>query len=278
VASGGPLPLEIEVRARALAPGELVRIDVVSAVPLSQAEAEFLGTTVFLIRGDAPEGARRWSGWSMIGLDQRPGPAGVEVRGTTVGGRAALGTRAVTIEARLFPEEDLSVPPSYVEPPEQVRLRIARERRRLAEIYATRRTTFPAEPFARPVAGKPTSVFGTRRLFNGEPRSPHPGLDLRASDGTPVTASGPGVVVLAHDLYYAGNTVIVDHGGGLFTLYAHLSAFATSEGDIVRRGQTLGLSGATGRVTGPHLHWGAKIGDRPFDPTALLESSLFGRP
>ncbi len=128
----------------------------------------------------------------------------------------------------------------------------------------------------RPVPGEPTSVFGTRRVFNGKPRSPHPGLDLRAQTGTGVRSSGAGRVVLAQELYYSGNTVIVDHGGGLFTLYAHLSEIGVGEGDEVQAGDPVGLSGATGRVTGPHLHWGAKIGNRPFDPTALLDAALFG--
>jgi murein DD-endopeptidase MepM/ murein hydrolase activator NlpD len=113
-------------------------------------------------------------------------------------------------------------------------------------------------------------------VYNGEPRSPHPGLDLRAASGTPVESSGAGHVCLAEDLYYSGNTVILDHGGGLFTVYAHLSRLLVSEGDAVEAGHILGLSGATGRVTGPHLHWGAKIGDRPFDPAALLDPRLFG--
>ena len=100
-------------------------------------------------------------------------------------------------------------------------------------------------------------------------------MDLRAPTGTEVRASGSGLVVLSSDLYYSGNIVIVDHGGGLFTLYAHLSELRVKEGQEVAAGDLLGLSGATGRVTGPHLHWGAKIGNRPFDPQALLDPALF---
>ena len=127
----------------------------------------------------------------------------------------------------------------------------------------------------RPVPGEPTSTFGKRRFFNDKPRSPHPGLDLRAATGTPVLAAGSGLVAISQDLYYSGNTVIIDHGGGLFTIYAHLSELDVSVGDELEAGVPIGKSGATGRVTGPHLHWGAKIGDRPFDPTALLDPVLF---
>jgi murein DD-endopeptidase MepM/ murein hydrolase activator NlpD len=188
-----------------------------------------------------------------------------------------VGSRAVTVHPKEFPEEHLTVASKYVAPPREVDERLARERARLREIYRQRTPVRSAQaPFVRPVPGEPTSTFGKRRIFNGEPRSPHPGLDLRAASGTPVVSSGPGRVLLAQDLYYSGNTVLVDHGGGLFTLYAHLSEIQVAEGDEVAAGEQVGLSGATGRVTGPHLHWGAKIGDRPFDPQALLDPALFG--
>jgi murein DD-endopeptidase MepM/ murein hydrolase activator NlpD len=274
---GASLPVSIEVTSRELAPGEPVRIEVASPEPLRAVEAEFLGRPVFLVRtAGRADGGERWAGWSMIGLDDPPGVAAVEVHGASVGGRDLAGTRAVTVAPKRFPQEELAVAPKYVEPPENVRERLARERRMLAGIYETRRAAVPPEePFVRPVSGEPTSIFGTRRVYNGQPRSPHPGLDLRAASGTPVRSSGPGLVVLARELYYSGNTVIVDHGGGLFTIYAHLSEFRVRELDTAEAGQVIGLSGATGRVTGPHLHWGAKIGNLPFDPTALLDPALF---
>ena len=156
--------------------------------------------------------------------------------------------------------------------------RIDREKRRLDRVYAQRTgNPPPVDPFVRPVPGEPTSAFGLRRIFNGQPRAPHAGLDLKAATGTPVRTSGPGTVVLADDLYFAGKTVIVDHGAGLFTIYAHLSRLDVKDGDAVEAGCVVGLSGATGRVTGPHLHWGARVGDTIFDPRALLDARLFGR-
>jgi murein DD-endopeptidase MepM/ murein hydrolase activator NlpD len=277
-ATPGELPVAIEVRARAVAPGEPLRIDVVSPAPLAAITAEFLGESIFMTRAGAAErGGERWSGWTSIALDREAGVAGIEVRGTRLDGAAVAGTRAVTIAPKEFPLEELSVAPRYVEPPPEVRARIERESAKLAAIYARRRDLPPAPaPFVRPVPGEPTSIFGTRRVFNGEARSPHPGLDLRAATGTPVRAAGAGRVELAEELYYSGNTVLVDHGGGLFTIYAHLSTIAVAAGDEIEAGAALGRSGATGRVTGPHLHWGAKIGERPFDPTALLDPALFG--
>jgi len=276
IVQAGAVPVSISVRARAVAPAEPVRIDVASTEPLESLQGEFLGKTVFFVRSGTDGGTELWSGWAMIGLDEPAGLTSIEVQGRTSGGEEVVGSHAVTVEAREFPEEQLTVAPKYVEPPKEVQQRLARERKRLAEVYASLRPEIPSgEAFVRPVDGDNTSIFGTRRVFNGQPRSPHSGLDLRAATGTPVKSSGPGKVTYAGDLYYSGNTVIVDHGAGLFTIYAHLSELRVQEGDTAKTGQVLGLSGATGRVTGPHLHWGAKIGNRPFDPAALLDPALF---
>jgi murein DD-endopeptidase MepM/ murein hydrolase activator NlpD len=274
-AADAPRALRIELRAREIAPGEPLRVLVESTVPLVSLRGEFLDRPVYFVRDEASIDGRRWAGWTMVDLDRAPGPAVVELIGDAGEGRRVPGTHAVTIADKPFPEENLSVAPRYVEPPPEVRRRLQRERELLEQVYRQRSDRhLVGGAFVRPVPGEPTSIFGTRRLFNGEPRSPHPGVDLRAASGTPVAASGDGTVRIARDLYYSGNTVILDHGGGLFTIYAHLSEIAVAEGDEIAAGATLGKSGATGRVTGPHLHWGAKIGDRPFDPAALLDPRL----
>ena len=266
-----PVALDVDVRARDLAPGEPARVVVTGPPSVAALDGTFVGADLSFQR---VEGA--WVAWAAIPLDHPGGPEAVEVRGTTDGGETVVGARAVTIEARAFPEERLSVSSKYVEPPPEVVRRTERERARMVEVYRLRSAPVDGgAAFVRPVDGEPTSVFGTRRFFNNEPRSPHPGLDLRAPEGTPVRSSGPGTVVVATDLYYSGGTVVVDHGGGLFTLYAHLSSIDTVEGAPVAAGEVVGRSGATGRVTGPHLHWGAKIGDVPFDPRALLDEDLF---
>jgi murein DD-endopeptidase MepM/ murein hydrolase activator NlpD len=276
-AAEASMPVEIEVRARRIAPGEPIRVVTLSPQPLESLTGEFLGEAVFMMRTGKAERGERWSGWSMIALDHPAGIAAIEMIGTAENGQVVSGTRAVTIEPKEFPEEQLRVAPRYVKPPREVEQQLALEREKLAAIYRSRAVTPPsfAGAFLRPVPGEPTSIFGMRRIYNGEPRSPHPGLDLRAPTGTPVRSSGPGRVVLAEELYYSGNTVVLDHGGGLFTLYAHLSEILVEEGEATGPGELIGRSGATGRVTGPHLHWGAKIGDRPFDPTALLDEALF---
>jgi len=120
------------------------------------------------------------------------------------------------------------------------------------------------------VPGAANSVFGTRSIYNGEPRSPHSGADFQGAPGTPVKAPNSGRVVLAGDLYFTGNTVVIDHGAGLFSLFAHLRAINVHEGDSVTTGAVLGELGATGRVTGPHLHWAVRITGARVDPLSLL--------
>jgi len=271
------LPLTVEVRSRDVAPGEPLRIVAATSEPLRTLTGTFLGESFTLTRVDADEERERWSGWTMVPLDHPGGLAAVELQGNSRRGRSVAATLALTVEQREFPEEQLSVAPRYVNPPAEIERRLERERAKLAAIYRARDEPLRIDaPFVRPVDGPPTSIFGMRRIYNGEPRSPHPGLDLRAATGTAVRCSGPGRVVLAEELYYSGNTVIVDHGGGLFTLYAHLSELLVEPGAEASADQLIGRAGATGRVTGAHLHWGAKIGDRPVDPTALLDPALFG--
>ena len=287
VVSGG---LAIAVRARALAPGEAVRILVrdagdpespregengpgTGAPRLSSVTGTFLGQTLSF----SPAGTGdTWSAWTVVGFDEKAGTKLLAIEAKDAEGRARRAERQVRIGSKSFPTERLTVKQEYVEPSPAVAERIAAETKRLAALYAERSpSALQGTPFARPVPGEPLGIFGARRILNGKPRAPHPGLDLRAPAGTPVVSAGPGRVALAEDLYFSGNTVIVDHGEGLFTIYAHLSRIDVDAGEKIDERSPIGLSGATGRVTGPHLHWGAKIGDRPFDPTALLDRSLF---
>ena len=136
--------------------------------------------------------------------------------------------------------------------------------------------------FDSPIPGAATARFGERRVFNGLPRAPHSGMDLKAAAGRPVRAPAAGKVLLADPLFYAGNTIILDHGLGLTTQYAHLSKFLVKPGDLVKKGQIIGKVGATGRVTGPHLHWALKLKNSRLDPYSLvfldLDARLHARP
>ncbi|HJT17882.1 MAG TPA: M23 family metallopeptidase, partial [Thermoanaerobaculia bacterium] len=125
-------------------------------------------------------------------------------------------------------------------------------------------------PFIDPIAGVKGTNFGVRRIFNGEPRAPHSGADLHAAAGTPVHATNRGRVVLAKNLFFTGNTVLLDHGFGIYSLYAHLSRIDVHAGETVNRGEVVGLVGATGRVTAPHLHWGMRVQGARVDPFSLV--------
>jgi murein DD-endopeptidase MepM/ murein hydrolase activator NlpD len=141
---------------------------------------------------------------------------------------------------------------------------------RVAEAYGRGSAVRLFTSFARPLKARTKGAFGARRVYNGTTTSFHAGLDLAAAEGTSVRAAGDGRVVLAGDLYFSGGTVLLDHGAGLFTQYFHLSRIDVKEGDDVTKGTRLGASGHTGRVTGPHLHWGAKLHGARVNPKDLL--------
>ena len=153
--------------------------------------------------------------------------------------------------------------------PEQLQ-RIRDESTRQRAIYARVSPSVDLSAgFTLPLRGRTTSLFGHRRFFNDQPRNPHSGLDIAAPTGTPVTAPGPATVALVDDLYYNGKTVFLDHGQGLITMYCHLSAQTVSTGDRVEQNQQIGLVGATGRVTGPHLHWSVSLNGYRIDPVTF---------
>lgn len=187
------------------------------------------------------------------------------------GGIATTLVRPITREPRAYPEQHLTVESKYSELSaadlERTEREQARTRAALARLSPAGDWPLPLSP---PVAGEPSSDFGLRRFFNGEAKSPHSGLDLRAATGTPVAACADGAVALAEEHFYAGNSVYLDHGAGLFTLYFHLSAIDVKPGDLVKRGQILGRAGATGRVTGPHVHLGVSAQGQLVDPALLL--------
>ena len=183
-------------------------------------------------------------------------------------GRAA---RRVRVAAYPYPTQRLEVEEKYVEPPPGERERIAREARRVAALWALETPRRFALPLAAPLDPLPEATrFGARRIFNGRPRNPHSGADFAAAPGAPVRAAADGRVVLAEEQYFAGRAVYLDHGDGLVSMSFHLSEILVRPGDEVRRGQEIGRTGASGRVTGPHLHFGVRWHGARVDPALLL--------
>jgi peptidase M23-like protein len=178
----------------------------------------------------------------------------------------------VNVLRRDFPVQRLTLPPGMVDLDPETKQRAVSEAERLQTLY---RTITPERlwrgAFTRPVGGtEPGTGFGARRIINGQPRMPHGGTDYAAATGTPVVAVNAGRVALVADFFFPGRLVAIDHGLGLYTLYFHLDSAAVSQGDPVERGQTIGTVGATGRATGPHLHFGAHVAGARIDPATLL--------
>ena len=215
----------------------------------------------------------------MLGIPYHtdPGPARLSVSRIGDDGEHSQ-TIAFTVTAGNYRSEILQVDPSRVTPSTENRERAQRERLEIKKIYAGAiPTRLWRQAFRFPLESIVTSVYGTRRTFNNQLQSYHIGTDFRAPIGTPLHAANTGVVKLTKNLFYAGNTIIIDHGMNIFSIYAHLSKTEVSTGQHVDIGQRLGLTGVTGRVNGPHLHWGIKVDSVNVDPLQFVEliSSIF---
>jgi len=209
-----------------------------------------------------------------VGLKDQPGVYPLEVSASLWGNFREF-SKPVKVVETVFQKENVSVPPKMVKPPQEVMDRIQHER--AASIKALNTVSAQRQwdlPFSRPVKGKMLSRFGLYRMFNGHTKSRHKGLDFRAWQGTPIHSMAPGKVVLVGNFYYAGNCAFIDHGNGLVSLSCHMSKVVVKEGDTVKAGQKIGLSGATGRVTGAHLHLATFVQGKVVDPEPFFDGSL----
>jgi murein DD-endopeptidase MepM/ murein hydrolase activator NlpD len=257
--------VELTLTAPEAAQGTLLLAQVRSAKPLGEVSGRWN-------ERDVPFWQETGKGRSTSTTDVRKALLGVDLEKAagkyefTVVSQMQGGERVncgVTIEVKEghFATENLTVKKQFVEPNPEQEARAAAELKRLREIYerVTPERLWDG-PFRLPLEGEfKGSNFGKRRVLNGHPGSPHGGVDFPAPTGTPVHASQKGRVVLAEELYFSGNTVLVDHGLGIYTFYCHFSEIDAKVGDEVVAGTVLGKVGATGRVTGPHLHWGLQV-------------------
>lgn len=259
---------QVRLREGLIQPGDVVIVDVVPPAGVSAVSGTWRAHAV-PFTADGPH----WTALLGIDVDQAPGPTTLHLTGGRVRGGAVAFDVPVTVAPKAVRTRRLRVDPKFVNPPKDMLPRIAKESALLAAAFektsAERRWR---EGAVRPVEGVPVSGFGVRSVLNGEPRGPHNGLDLAAGTGTPVHAPTPGVVVFAREFYYSGNTVVIDHGQGLYSTMAHLSVIDVQEGQEVAQGELLGKVGATGRVTGPHLHWAVRLHGARVDPLSLLDA------
>jgi murein DD-endopeptidase MepM/ murein hydrolase activator NlpD len=189
-------------------------------------------------------------------------------------GQAKIEVAKITVVKKDFPKERLTVNKRRVFLNKKDQKRVNKEREFKKKIYAAG-STYPLfdEAFELPIDSIETSIYGSQRIYNKKKRSQHLGTDFRAAVGTPIRAANSGKIIASRDLFYTGGTIIIDHGLEIFTIYAHLSELMVNEGDRVLKGQVIGLAGATGRVTGPHLHWGVKVNEMAVEGHSLISAS-----
>ncbi len=251
--------------------GSLLLMDLKSSKALAEVRGEWGGRSVPLWSENASENQRK--GLLAVDLEKAPGEYELKLTGQTAGGEKVSCSTMVTVRKGQFATEKLQVGKQFVEPsPEQIK-RADEERQKLRDIFehVTPERLWDGK-FRIPLDGVTTgSNFGRRRILNGNPGSPHGGADLPGATGTPVHSAQRGQVVLAEGLFFGGNTVVVDHGLGIYTFYGHLSEIDVKVGDPVEAGAVLGKVGATGRVTGPHLHWGLTVERARVNPLQLVK-------
>jgi hypothetical protein len=258
--------LSVTVAARTIQPGELIVLTVTSSRAVDAVRVRAFGHEVPVF--DA--GKNTWQALIGVDVDVKPARYTVDVDAQERS-LAHHHSVALPVRRRTFATRTLTVDPAFVNPPPEVEPRIKEEARALTVLWATSTASrLWSGRFVRPVPGQSTSRFGSLSIFNGQPRNRHSGEDFASPEGTPIVAPGGGRVALARDLYFSGNTVVIDHGLGLFSLLAHLSAFDVKQDEEVTAGQRIGLVGATGRVTGAHLHWAVRLGGSRIDPSSLL--------
>ncbi|HTP40541.1 MAG TPA: peptidoglycan DD-metalloendopeptidase family protein [Steroidobacteraceae bacterium] len=256
---GNPTALELPVISAV--PGGVVALPIegaATALPV----VSYNGQRALVVRdGD------HWLALVGLALSTDPGPHSADIR---IPGQPAA-TRSFEVGTKQYQEQHLNVAPSQVNPSKQALARIALEQKRMRAALAIYSAAPPASlVLAPPISGPRSSSFGLRRFFNGEARSPHSGMDIAAETGRPVKVAASGRVVDVGSYFFNGNTVIVDHGEGFMTMYCHLSVIGVKIGQELKAGEVLGKVGATGRVTGPHLHFGVSLNHAFVDPALFL--------
>ncbi|HWG22149.1 MAG TPA: M23 family metallopeptidase [Terracidiphilus sp.] len=234
--------------------------------------ATWQGRHIDFFRSGKP---RVWYALAGVDMDMQPGNYDLKLTALLRTGRRAGSVTSVTVNAANFGQGTADVPQQYVEPNPTEQREMERDDVLKKRAFASDiRLPLWSGNFVKPLDAPPTPSFGETRLLNEEKTSRHTGTDIPVKEGTPVRAANSGVVVLARSLYMEGNCIIVNHGQGFFTVYMHLSRIDVGEGARVRKDQRLGLSGATGRVTGPHLHFAARWSNAWVDPVQLLALTL----
>ena len=222
-------------------------------------QATFRGKPVMLLPPN--ENRDQWKAVIGIPLSAKPGDHQALINGKT---------HTFTIKSHPYKEQRLTVKRKHVNLSDEALKRVRAEKKDMLAAFRNFEQTETWQPMAWPLKGILTSPFGLQRYFNGQKRNPHSGLDIAANTGTPIVAPSDGKVTLTGDFYFNGNTVFMDHGEGLISMFCHMDSIEVKEGDVLTAGDRLGTVGATGRVTGPHLHWTVSLNDARINPLLIL--------
>jgi hypothetical protein len=242
------------------------------SVPLKSLTGTWMGHEVFF---DFDPVRRTWFGLAGVSIETKPGSYPLVLEGVTSKGSKTMMRHTVRVVRTKYPTVALRVSEEFTAPDSQTLARVKQEQELKTKVFSVLSPEREwSGRFTVPVSSSVSGAFGTQRKFNGLIESVHQGLDYRVQPGTPVSAANRGTVLLAHDLFFEGNCVVLDHGQGLLTLYMHLSEIKVHEGDKVTRGQEIGLSGATGRATGPHVHMAVRWQGIYVNPVVMLKLKL----
>lgn len=257
--------------------GQVLVVKVPSDDELATAQGTFLGRTIRFFtdpRHDEPKG---FVGLLGIDLQDEPGTHDLTVE-LKQGEQSRTLSYSVSVLKEKFHVEHLTLPKDKVDLDEKTLARWKTEQEQVKTALASDSQTRLWQPgFVEPVNGKRTGIFGSVRIMNGQPRNPHNGEDIGAPLGTPVAATNDGVVKLTVDHFFSGKGIFLDHGLGFYSMYFHLSEVLVKDGEVVKAGQIVGKVGASGRATGPHLHWGVKLNGARVNPYALLDLPFKGQ-
>lgn len=254
--------------------GQIVVVTVPSEDPMAEVEGTFLNRRIPFFPDPRPGASPGYVG--LLGIDLQDEPGTHELAVVLKHGESSrrLSFNVLVVKEK-FHVEHLTLPKDKVDLNDKALARWKAEQAQVkSALAADSRLRLWRDGFIEPVNGKKTGIFGSLRIMNGKPRNPHNGEDIGAPTGTPVVASNDGVVRLTVDHFFSGKGIFLDHGLGLYSMYFHLSEVLVKAGDLVKAGQLIGKVGSTGRVTGPHLHWGAKINGARVNPYALLDLPL----
>jgi murein DD-endopeptidase MepM/ murein hydrolase activator NlpD len=263
--------IKLQLSAPESSQGSLLLVEVKSEKQLADLKGDWDGRSVPFWLEAGGEAVQK--GLVGVDLEKAPGEYELKVTGQRAAGEKVACSAKLEVKEGKFATEKLTVGKQFVEPSAEQIKRANEERQKLRDIFdrVTPERLWDGK-FRIPLDGVTSgSNFGKRRILNGNPGSPHSGTDFPAPTGTPVHAAQRGRVVLAEELFFAGNTVVVDHGLGVYTFYGHLSEIGVKVGDALEAGAVLGKVGATGRVTGPHLHWGLTVERARVNPLQIVK-------